>query len=141
MSKNRLTICVGLCLLVAIPLTVASAYRKFIAKTAPLGPTVSQQSTDDPSEVPQGLHFELKPFGFLPAETEISAGKYMLLLQNRSGAKDLNFTLERENQGRVAKSPEQRRDWSEKVHLTPGTYILSEVDHPEWKAVIRVTPR
>ena len=135
MSKKRL-ICIGLCLLVVIPLTAAMAYRKLAVKTV----TISQQATDDSSEVPQGLAFELRPFGFLPAETEVSAGKYMLLLENRSGAKDLNFTLERENQGRVARSSEHHRDWNEKVHLTPGTYILSEVDHPEWKAVIRVTP-
>ena len=141
MSKNRFLICVGLCLLVAIPLTVAATYRKLMAKTTPPGPQVSQENTQDPSEVPQGLLFELRPSGFIPTETEISAGKYMLLLENRSGAKDLHFSLERENHGRVAQSPEHRRDWAERLQLTPGTYVLSEAEHPEWKAVIRVTPR
>ena len=136
MSKNGFRICFLACFLVAIPLTVARAYR-----TNKKSSTAPPITTQDSAEVPQGLLFELRHFGFIPAETEITAGKYTLLLQNRSGGKDLKFTLERENQGRVAASPEHHRDWSAKLQLAPGTYILSEVDHPEWKAVIRVTPR
>ena len=136
MPKKRLIICVVTFLLVAIPLTAATAYRK-IQGAAP----ASEETIQEEASVPQGLLFELRPSGFIPSETEVSSGNYMLLLQNRSGGKDLNFTLERENQGRVAASPERRRDWAAKVRLAPGTYILREVDHPEWTAVIRVTPR
>jgi hypothetical protein len=137
MSKARLTICVGVCLLVAIPVTAALAYRKLISTSAPL----KQIAQADANSVPQGLRFELRPSGFIPAENEITTGKYMLLLQNRSGLADLNFTLEREDHDRVAQSDQHRRDWTTKVQLAPGTYILSELNHPEWRSVIRVTAR
>jgi hypothetical protein len=90
-------------------------------------------------EEPQVLAIEVTPPGFNPSETIVSKGKFLLLLQNRTGRRDLNFWLSRENEGRIAESDPQRRDWKAHVHLNPGTYILGETDHPEWKCIIRVT--
>jgi len=90
-------------------------------------------------EEPQVLAIEVTPPGFNPSETIVQKGKFLLLLRNRTGRRDLNFWLARENEGRVAESEPQKRDWKAHVHLNPGTYILGETDHPEWKCVIRVT--
>ena len=140
---KRFSLCaVVVCLLVAISLGVSAKYRKLKGTTEPsLNKSAATMSAQDPSDVPQGLLFELRPAGFIPTETEVSAGNYMLLLQNRSGIRELNFTLEHESQGRVAASDQQRRDWTKRIQLGPGTYILSEANHPEWRAVIRVTVR
>ena len=143
MSKNRFTIAATLlCITVAIPLAASSVYRRMmttrpqleatLAKAAPVG------ATQDP-DVPQGLLFELRPAGFSPAETRVVAGKYFLMLQNRSGIRDLTFKLARENEGNVASSNQQQRDWKGTVHLGAGTYVLSEAGHDQWRAVIRVT--
>ena len=66
-------------------------------------------------------------------------GKFLILLQNRSGQRGLNFWLARENQERLAESDPQKRDWKAQVQLGPGTYVNGESSHPEWKAIIRVS--
>ena len=90
-------------------------------------------------EEPQVLAVEVTPPGFNPSETIVQKGKFLILLRNLTGRRDLNFWLARENEGRVAESEPQKRDWKAHVHLNPGTYILGETNHPEWKCVIRVT--
>ena len=144
MSKNRFSLCaVVVCLLALVSLSVSAKYHNFNGTSVPNSKdsSANNDSAQTHSDVPQELLFELRPSGFIPAETEITAGHYMLLLENRSGMKELNFTLERENQGRVAASDQHRRDWTKKVELAPGNYFLSETNHPEWRAVIRVTAR
>lgn len=93
-------------------------------------------SADDGSQV---LSFEVTPAGFEPGEVIIRRGKCLILLQNRTGIRALNFWVIRENEGRVAESDSQKRDWKTQLNLNPGTYILGVTGHPEWKSVIRVT--
>lgn len=85
------------------------------------------------------VSLQVTPNGFEPAETVIPRGKFLILLQNRTGSRDLSFYLIRENQERVAQSDSQRRDWKLHVQLGPGTYIVGETNHPEWQSIIRVT--
>jgi hypothetical protein len=101
-----------------------------------IGIETKVSSVDDDLRV---LSFEVTPAGFEPSETIVSHGKFLILLQNRTGRRDLNFWFARENEGRVAESDPQKRDWKAQVQLSPGTYILGEAEHPEWKSVIRVT--
>lgn len=93
-------------------------------------------STED---VPQVVSLQVTPSGFEPAETIAPRGRFLILLHNRTGRRDLNFWLARENEGRVAESEAQKRDWKAQVQLSPGTYIIGETNHPEWKSIIRVT--
>jgi len=90
-------------------------------------------------DVPQVVSLQVTPSGFEPSETIAQQGKFLILLQNRTGRRDLNFWLARENEGRVAKSEPQKRDWKAFVQLSPGTYTIGETNHPEWKSIIRVT--
>jgi hypothetical protein len=88
---------------------------------------------------PRVVSLHVSPDGFEPAETIVPRGKVLILLQNRSGNRDLSFYLLRENQERLAESDPQRRDWKARVQLGPGTYIVGEISHPEWQSIIRVT--
>jgi hypothetical protein len=45
-------------------------------------------STDD---VPQVVSLQVTPSGFEPRETIAPKGKFLILLQNRTGQRDLNF--------------------------------------------------
>jgi len=85
------------------------------------------------------ISVEVTPSGFEAGETIAPRGRFLILLQNRTGRRDLNFWLARENEGRVAVSDAQKRDWKAQVQLNPGTYIIGETNHPEWKYTIRVT--
>lgn len=118
-------------------LTVVAA----IALSVPLiGRTANIRSaTPSPDDVPQVVTLQVTPSGFEPGETIAPKGKFLILLQNRTGQRDLNFWLARENEGRVAESKREQRDWSAKIQLAPGTYIIGETNHPEWQSIIRVT--
>ena len=88
---------------------------------------------------PRVVSLQVNPSGFEPAETIAPRGKFLILLQNRTGNRDLSFYLIRENQQRLAESGSQKRDWKAQLELGPGTYIVGETSHPEWQSVIRVT--
>lgn len=88
---------------------------------------------------PQVISLEVTPSGFEPTETIARRGKFLILLHNRTGRRDLHFWLARENEGRVVESSPEKRDWKAHVQLGPGTYIVGETNHPEWKSIIRVT--
>lgn len=93
-------------------------------------------STEDEPHV---LSLEVTPSGFQPSEAIAPRGRFLILLQNRTGRRDLNFWLVPENQQRVAESIPERRDWKAHVQLGPGTYIIGETNHPQWQFTLRVT--
>lgn len=97
---------------------------------------VPSTSTQDQ---PQVVSMEVTPSGFQPNEATAPRGKFLILLQNRTGRRDLNFWLARENRERVVESAPEKRDWKAQVQLGPGTYIIGETNHPEWQFTLRVT--
>ena len=88
---------------------------------------------------PRVVSIQVTPAGFEPREVSGSRGKFLILLQNRTGCRDLNFWLARENQERLAESAPEKRDWKAQIQLGPGTYIIGETNHPEWQFTLRVT--
>ena len=78
--------------------------------------------------------------GFDPPEVIRPAGRFMLSVDNRSGADELTLTLRRGNGNKVLeiKVPGQKGDWSEVIDLQPGRYTLSEAGHPGWKCDFRI---
>lgn len=87
-----------------------------------------------------GLVIAIRPNGFSPPEIEITDGRYVLVVQNHSGLRDLTFQLDREGGERLHQVQAQRSKWSKEFDLHPGTYVLSVVDHPEWQCLIKVKP-
>jgi hypothetical protein len=77
-----------------------------------------------------------------PSELTLPAGDYLLVVQNRSGQRDLIFRFDRETGERLheARDPERRLDWSKRFRLTAGVYVLGEADHPELSCRINITP-
>lgn len=121
-----------------LPFTGRTANIQLNPKT--LEPSATETvTTPQNEELPQVVSLLVTPSGFEPRETIAPKGKFLILLQNRTGQRDLHFWLARENEGRMAESKPQNRDWSAKVHLAPGTYIIGETNHPEWQSIIRVT--
>lgn len=132
---------------IALVLTaIAAASVPFIGRAENIwsssreNPTQLQSNPALSSEdVPQVISLEVTPSGFESTETIAPRGRFLILLQNRTGRRDLNFWLARENQERVAQSESKKRDWKAQVQLNPGTYIIGETNHPEWRYTIRVT--
>ena len=75
----------------------------------------------------------LRPEGCEPEELQLSAGEYLFIARNRTGLDELNLRLIRENQQIAGgKIPALRKDWKQRLKLTPGTYQLTESTQPEW---------
>jgi len=145
--SNKKVLLAALTVVAAIAITVP-----FTGRTASIRSSLHQNSTtleaglveratalSTEEDVPQVVSLQVTPSGFEPGETIAPRGKFLILLQNRTGRRDLNFWLGRENEGRVAESEPEKRDWKAQVQLSPGTYIIGETNHPEWKSTIRVT--
>jgi hypothetical protein len=82
----------------------------------------------------------LLPEGFDSTEIQLEAGDYLFIIGNRTGLKEVNVRLEREGNGRVAAARVggRRSDWKQRLKLTPGTYLVTAADNPDWTCRIVV---
>ncbi|MEN3329834.1 MAG: hypothetical protein V7638_4641 [Acidobacteriota bacterium] len=87
------------------------------------------------------LPIALRMNGFAPVEIERPAGEFFISVTNLTDSPDLVFRLDRENGERLhsANAPREMRAWRQSLRLTPGTYLLSVPDHPEWSCRITIT--
>src|SRR5262249_24360630 len=83
------------------------------------------------------------PRGFDTNEITIPADPFFLIVENRSGLSDMSLTLELEagNRLRAVRVQREELDWAELLDLTPGTYVISEANHPDDICRLIVTPR
>jgi hypothetical protein len=82
----------------------------------------------------------ITPQGFDPAEITRAPGRFILMVENRSGLEAVTFRLDQENGSRLYEKalPQEQPDWSEAVDLQPGTYLLTEADHADWLSRITI---
>lgn len=80
--------------------------------------------------------------GFEPVEITRPAGKFILMVDNRS-EEEMNFRLARETGESLhdIRSSREERDWSEIMDLKPGKYVLTERDRPDLSCSITITAR
>lgn len=127
---------------VTIPFIGRAENSRLFPSENPVAPELKakqEASVSSTGDEPRVVSLQVTQFGFEPTETTALRGKVLLLVQNRTGNRNLNFYLIRENQERLAQSEPQKRDWKAHVQLGPGTYIVGETNHPEWQSIIRVT--
>ena len=86
---------------------------------------------------------KIEPSGFQPAEINRPAGPFVLIMRNRSGAQGLLLRLRRRGGEGVREIQLSRRRtiWHQQLDLPVGTYVLSEVNHPQWVLNINISPR
>jgi hypothetical protein len=85
----------------------------------------------------------IRPSGFEPSEITRPAGRFILVVNNRSWLEETDLRLEREGGNRVreVRSRRNKPDWREVVDLPPGQYVLREANNPGWACRITITPR
>jgi hypothetical protein len=88
----------------------------------------------------EGIVFAVQPTGFDPPDVSLAKGSYLFIVQNRSGIRDLTFQLDREAGGKLHEVHDQKLQWKKIFDLNPGSYVLTVVEHPEWRSVITVRP-
>lgn len=81
------------------------------------------------------------PDGFEPAEITRRHGRFFLAVDNRSGLEQVSLRLDKETGNRLRDVRVNRADldWADVVNLTPGTYLLTEANNPEWVCKIIIT--
>lgn len=81
----------------------------------------------------------IRPTGFDPKEITMPAGKYLVVVRNRTGLDQFSVRLERSNGARLydVRLPRYKREWKQFLHLVPDTYVITETNHPDW--VCRIT--
>ena len=84
----------------------------------------------------------LRPWGFEPTEISRPAGPFFLAVDNRSGLDhvDVSLHLETGPKFHAISVSKNKTKWRQKMTLPPGTYVLREASHPEWRCRITIQP-
>lgn len=89
------------------------------------------------------LPVALRMNGFTPEEITRTTGDFLISVTNLTGLPDIGVKLDRETGATLhrGKVPKEKRTWRKNVHLPPGNYLLTVIDHPEWSCRITITAR
>ena len=130
-----------------IALARRSIFPSMVVASAPVNAAKSEAVTPVAAQRPiaiANIEAELvtvTPHGFEPQQITRPPGPFLLMLDNRSGLRQVNLglSLEAGAQLREVPVPREQPDWSEVIALPPGRYVLTEADHPRWLCRIAIT--
>ena len=94
-----------------VSISAGSSTRKVVSTAG-----VSLPAQPDDQDV-HGLVIAIRPTGFVPAEIEVTDGRYLFIVQNRSGIRDLTFRLDRETIARLHEVHDQKLQWKKEFDL------------------------
>jgi len=100
------------------------------------------QGQPTPIRIPASL-ITAHPTGFEPNEITRPQGLFLLGVDNRTGLQGaLVLRLDRVAGNRLIEVPVplEKGRWRNFFTLTPGTYHLTEANHPNWVCTITITP-
>jgi hypothetical protein len=149
-QHGRLKVVIGfVALVLMLAALTANAFRS--KRPIPIAKTSVASSSPQTAVVERGsrrsdveaLPITLKRGGFVPGEIIRPTGHYFLSVTNFSGVGDVLLRLDREGRERLHERRVQRENpsWRQNMHLTPGTYLLTEANHPEWVCRLTITAR
>jgi hypothetical protein len=107
-----------------------------------LAPNVAAQSASTRESLEAEV-ITIRRNGFDPKQIRRAAGRFMVVVNNRSGLPEVSLRLERLAGSRLrdVRIDRKKLDWNSVLDLTPGTYKLTEARHPTWACEITITPR
>ena len=137
-------------LAVGILLVIAMAKSQFMGRStaagnvtnaiAPVAIPASLAQADEAGPEVKLILLALMPEGFDRREVQLEAGEYLFIVGNRTGLKEVNVRLDREGNERLAATAlgGRQKDWKKRLKLTPGTYVVTANDNPDWTCRIVV---
>ncbi len=147
---KALLIAAAVLLLVGVAAKSHLAVRNATAADEAPGASKEIPPVDIPSNLGQsdevGPEFKLVllallPHGFETSEMQLDAGEYRFIVGNRTGLKEVNVRIDHEGQQLAAATVGGRpRDLKQRLRLTPGNYLISADDNPDWTCRIVVRP-
>ncbi len=80
--------------------------------------------------------------GFHPRSITRTPRIFFLIVRNYNDIRNLTISLNQQGGGNVRHIPMQDHggDWSEALSLPPGTYVLTEDNHPAWRCTVTISP-
>ena len=80
-------------------------------------------------------------FGLETTAITRPAGKFFLMIENRSGLNPITFRLQAEHGEKVFEvtQPTDQLDWADEMNLHPGHYTLTIAERPSWVCEITIT--
>ena len=133
---------VAVAALVCAARTYSSGVRPKDARAVPTNTPSKSDQNEKAGMIVETELIALTPTGFEPAEVTRPAGEFILMVENRT-RQPVSLSLARETGERLHEMKESREepDWNELENLTPGRYLLTEADHPEWTCSVTITAR
>ncbi|HET8781230.1 MAG TPA: hypothetical protein VFM63_02340 [Pyrinomonadaceae bacterium] len=138
-------------ILAAVLLLVAAATKSHFARRgaevenianaiAPVDTPPNLGQSDEAGPEVKLVLLALWPEGFETNEMQLEPGEYLFIIGNRTGLKEVNVQLQREGRERLAAAVVggRRRDLKQRVRLTPGIYVVTAGENPEWTCRIMV---
>lgn len=113
-------------------LTPRTAAKALAVKEAAVTAVVSDEPQQQlPADVTLTT---LNSTGFSPSEIAHEAGRFRIVVQNKSGVADLDLRLDGEQSSRWTERHElgEVQGWIAEVELAAGTYTITDSRHPEW---------
>lgn len=104
---------------------------------------VTVNEAQDNSETIEAEVITIRSTGFEPTTITRDKGKFLLVVHNRSGLREVVLRLDRETGGRLhdVRVPREKLDWNVQVDLHPGRYVLTEANHADWVCHITINAR
>jgi hypothetical protein len=101
---------------------------------------LQQETADDDIEAEI---VTIRPIGFEPSAITRPRGEFLLVINNRSGLKEINWRLAREAGGnlREVRIYDGKSRSGNFEDLPPGRYVLTEANHPDWICRLTITSR
>jgi hypothetical protein len=91
----------------------------------------------------EGEVIVVRSWGFDPSSITRPKGKFILIVDNRSGFVDLDLRVDKVAGSHIngAHATDHRQhDWVDIFDLEPGNYQLTEANHPKWLCKITIKP-
>ena len=132
-------------LLVATVVIVSAATRMRLSRNSKAAAQANNAQLPERNRQIAQMESELitvTPHGFEPQEITRPAGAFLLFIEDRSGFKQVSPQLTRLAGFRVLNLTISREqpDWSDVLNLQPGTYLLTDSDHPTWLCRVTINP-
>jgi hypothetical protein len=112
------------------------------ASTETAGGKSQTQTQPTPARIETEL-VTIRPHGFEPQEITRPADPFFLAVENRSGLEEVTLRLDLMGGSRLKEVnvPRKKLDWRDAFDLPPGSYVLTEANHPEWVCNITITAK
>jgi hypothetical protein len=151
MSKKNTVVLVAVALAVVLTILGYARKSRAIVSETPMpksGVDLAANKVAAQSAIPTNKSSDLEaelvtvtPHGFEPSEITRPTGRFVLMVEDRSGLNTISSRLRLQAGLTLRNIPMKREqpNWSDVINLQPGRYVLSDGDHPDWVCHITIT--